>query len=67
MCVCWIKEAIWIRKIASAMTRVEEATLSHCGQSAHHAIWRAVKIQFPMKTPDGGRNVDASRNLLVMK
>jgi len=36
-------------------------------QSARHAIWRAVKTQFPMKAADGGRNIDVIRNVLVVQ
>ena len=40
---------------------------SRFGQAACHAIWRLVKILIQMKTTDGGRNVDVSKNVLVVK
>ena len=36
-------------------------------QSARHAIWRPVKILVLMKPTDGGRKVDVSKKLLVVK
>ncbi|KAK2167736.1 hypothetical protein NP493_1262g00033 [Ridgeia piscesae] len=48
-CVRWIKDAIWIRKIAPTTNRYEEGySLSHVWESDRHAIWRAVKILFLM-------------------
>ena len=61
-----IKEANWIRKTAPTMSRDEGGYRISAGQSAHHAIWWAVKKPFLMKATDGGRNIDASLNLLVV-
>ena len=51
------KEAIWIRKIAPTINKVEGGNvLCHvCDSfplSISHTIWRTVKIQFRMKAID---------------
>ena len=55
-CERWITEGIWIRKTEPTMNRDEGGglqTKSRVGQSARHAIWRAVATEHSV--PEEGR------------
>ena len=64
-CARWSKATMCIRMIATTINRYEGNYRSSHVQDNLLAT-RGMKTRFPMKTTDGGRNLDVNRNLLIV-